>query len=212
MPSGQNRRIILPSINSLVERDRQPGKSGDSATLQNRSVVDLTRHTEVPGPTIPAPNSYPHPVPKCHNCGMMDSCAPCPGSEGYQSLCEICGHPCSTCELENTTPHFQPPNNRSRARPNWPSLNGKSELPEGDVVVAKSMGTTLPEHHSAAKKRTASVSEATQEYQDGVKRAKNDETSRKYRVRMAREYEELMMGNEVLEDELALLRRVAGGA
>ena len=191
MPSGQNRRVSLPSINNLFERDIQPGKSGDSATLQNRSVLALTRHTEAAGPSIPAPHSYPHPVPSCQKCGTMNTRAPCPGSEGYEFLCEICGHPYSTCELENTTPHFQPHDNRSRARPNWPSVDGKSEIPDGDVVAAK--GTTLPrqqqqqqqQHHAAAKKRTASASEATREYEDGVRRAKNDEISWTYQAKMA---------------------------
>lgn len=67
-----------------------------------------------------------------------------------------------------------------------------------------------PEHDSVGKKRRASALEAVQENQEVVKRAKNNETSRKHQARMAQPDEELKI--ETLEHELALLRRVAGGA
>ena len=65
-------------------------------------------------------------------------------------------------------------------------------------------------HHSTGQKRGVSASVAVQDDQETVKRAKNIETSQEHRVRLAREYEELMMGNEGLRAEMGLLKNVRG--
>ena len=210
VPLGQTRQISLPSINSLVETDREPGKSGDSATLQYRSVVDLTNDAEVAGPALLNRNSNPGPIPNCRRCRTIDNCARCPKSEGYRFLCEICRDPCLTCKLGNPTPDLQPPKNNHQAHHSSPALNRLPEVFNRHVAVDRPLQTT-PQHLSAGKKRRISASEAIQEDQEAIKRARNGETSQKFQARMARENEELMMGNEALEDELALLRRVAAG-
>ena len=210
MPLGQHCQISPSFVDVSMEANKDPGKSGESGIMEHRSVVDLSRDTGAAGPTIPVPNSYPGQVLKCRRCGTIDHCAGCPESEGYRFPCEICGHQYQTCKLGRPTPNAPPPINNHRVHKSSPPLNEKSETFNGDGAVVGLFRASSLDHHSVGKKRRASASEAIQKDQEVVKRAKNNEASRKHQARMAREYEELRNG--VLEDELALLRRVAGRA
>lgn len=191
MPLGQHNHISPSFVDTSMEAEKDLGKSGERGIKQHRSVVNLTRDTEVTGPTLPVPSPYPRPP---LNRPKTDNCAWCLGPEGYRFLCETYGHQYSTRKLDNTYPNVQPPNNNHRAHQALPALNGKPEGLNRDVAVAGPLETT-PDHHPTAQKRKISASLAVQDDQDAVEGAKNIETSQEHRVRLAREYEELMMRN-----------------
>ena len=215
MPLGQKCQISLPSINASVEPNSDLGKSGRSGTMQHRSAMDPTRDTRVSGPTIPLPNSYPNAALNCPKCEKTDNCARCPGPDGYRFLCEICEHQHLACKLGNPPSNAQPPIRNHRAHQLSPALIERTEVFNSDddvaAVVVGSPGTASLQHLSAGKKRSMSASVATWEDQEDSKRAKNREMSRKYQVRTAREYEELMRGNEGLRAEMGLWRNTGGG-
>ena len=201
LPLGPYCQISPPSLNTLVEA---PGKSGESGIMKHGSVVDLTQDTRVTRPTIPVPNPYPGPVLKCPECEKTDNRAWCPGPDDYR------GHQYLICKLGRPTSNAPPPAKTKETCQFSPTSNGKPDTLNGDGAIFGPLVNASSGHHPPGKKRGASASEAIQEDQEVIKRAKNNETSREHQARMAREYEELR--NETLEVELALLRRVAGEA
>ncbi len=214
VPLGEHRRLsgsISPClVETPMELEIGLEESGESGTLQYRSVVDLTKDAGVAGPTIPGPNPYPGSALRCQRCGKTDDCAWCPGSDGYRFLCGICGHQYLMGKLGNTTPSVQPPINDSGARQYSPALNERTELLNSDVAVVGALGTASPEDQSAGKKRRASASVAIQEDQNAIKRAKNRERGQKYRAKKAQETSDLRTRNEALEAALALLKSAGG--
>ena len=113
-------------------------------------------------------------------------------------------------KLGNTIPSVQPPINNEGAHHSPPTLNGKTEIFDGDAAVPASLGTTSREHQSTGKKRRASASVAIQEDQIAIERAKNRATSQKHRAKIAKETSDLRMKNEALKAALALLNSAGG--
>ena len=210
MPLGQHNQISPTLVDTSIETTNNLGKTGERGIIQHRSVVDLTPDAGVAGPIIPVPNAYPGPLLKCRKRGKTDDCAWCLGPNGYRFLCETYGHQHSTCKLENAYPNAPPPLSDHRARQSSPALNEKPEIFNGDGAVFGPLVNASSGHHSTGQKRKGFASVAIGEEQDVVKRTKNIKTSRRNWVRQAWGFEKLTTRNEVLEDELKLLKSVRG--
>ena len=198
------------SVDSSTKSRRGLGRGVESVYLQHRSIIDLTRDDEVAGPTIPGPYPYVGSALKCRGCGKTADCAWCPGSKGYQLLCDICGQHYLMGKLRNTNPNIQPSIKNHGVRHFSLALNNQSELFNGDGAVIGQLGTTSPEHQSTSKKRKASASETIQEDQDAIKRAKNREKCQNHRAKKVQEIEDLRMRKEALEAAWALLKSANG--
>ena len=214
MPSGEHCQLSGSgspfSVDSSKETKGDLGRSVESVYLQHRSIIDLTRDDEVAGPTIPGPNPYVDSALKCRGCGKTADCAWCPGSKGYQLLCDSCGQHYLMGKLSNIKPNIQPPINKHSVRHFSLALNNQSEPFNGDGAVTGQLGTTSPVHQPTGKKRRASASETIQEDQDAIKRAKNREKCRKYQAKKAQEIEDLKARKEALEAAWALLESARG--
>ena len=214
MPSAEHCQLSRSgspySVNSSTETRRGPGRGVESVNLQHRSIIDLTGDDGEVGRTIPGPNPYVGSALKCRGCGKTANCAWCPGSKGYQLLCDICGQQYLMGKLGNTNPNIQPPINNHDVRHFSPTLNTQSELFNGDGAVIGQFGTPSPVHQPTGKRRRASASETIQEDQDAIKRAKNREKCRKYQAKKAQEIEDLKARKEALEAAWALLESARG--